>query len=339
MPVNARSRAIVRRGRQSDVDAILELLKEYGLGREYFEPRYRHDPTYRPELSWIAVLEERVVAHARVFDRTIRLGSGVLRIAGVGNVITALAHRGAGHAGRVRQALVDDATRERYAYSLLWTHVPDLYARYGWRPIRECRIEARVHARVPGGVDISIDADPDLAGLAALYEAANRGRTGPAARTGEDWRAQRTWTKERILVARAGRAVVGYVREREGEILDLAAPGRADVARALLATVARSSPRRAARGRLPPSDIALLAEDERRVADTWALMGRVLDRDAFLVAVEDATGLATRDVEPLLADEARLARLLFHGADDSDAEDVRARFPPRDFVIWEADAF
>lgn len=336
MSIDAGSRVVVRRGRPSDLDEILDLLTGYGLGREFFAPRYERDPTYRPELSWVAVLDGRIVAHVRVFDRTIRLAGGTLRVAGVGNVITAEEHRRAGHAGRLLEAMLDDVAREGFPYSLLWTHVSRVYARYGWATIGETRVRATVDAAAPRGVAISADDDPDLDSLAALYDEANRGRTGPALRTRDDWRAQRAWTGERILVARERARVVGYARHREGEILDVAAPHRPAVLRALLAAIVRESGG-AARGRLPPSDVALLAADERALEPSDALMGRVVDRAAFVAAVEHVVDRAT--LGPLFEDQALLARLLFHGAAPSDRAELRERFPPRDFVIWEADAF
>src|SRR5438105_12240761 len=106
MSIDAGSQVAVRRGRRSDVEPILDLLTEYGHGRAFFEPRYYADPTYRPELSWIAEQGGEIVAHLRVFDRTIRLAGDTLRIAGVGNVITAAKHRGHGHAGRLLEAML-----------------------------------------------------------------------------------------------------------------------------------------------------------------------------------------------------------------------------------------
>src|SRR4051812_37611086 len=129
----------VRRATAADVDAILDLLTEYDVPREYFVPWYRADPTYRPEQSWLVEQAGRLVAHLRVYDRRVRAGGVVLRIAGVGNVITAPAYRGQGLAGRLLDAMLAAAHTEGYAYSLLWTHLPSLYARHGWAPLAEWR--------------------------------------------------------------------------------------------------------------------------------------------------------------------------------------------------------
>src|SRR5215217_7662681 len=100
------SGTVIRQAQAADLDTILNLLTEYDLPRAYFEPYYQHDPTYRPEQSWLAEQEGRLAAHLRVYDRWIRLGGGRLRIAGVGNVITARAYRGRGLAGRLLRAML-----------------------------------------------------------------------------------------------------------------------------------------------------------------------------------------------------------------------------------------
>jgi hypothetical protein len=68
-------------------------------------------------------------------------------------------------------------------------------------------------------------------------------------------------------------------------------------------------------------------------------MGRVVDRAAFRAALGVALGARGDVPEAVLDDQPRLARLLFHGAEASDDPALRALFPARDFVIWEADAF
>src|SRR5450756_2720347 len=99
----------VRQARATDLDAILDLLTEYDLPRAHFAPFYQHDPTYRPEQSWLAEQDGRLAAHLRVYERWIRMGGAALRIAGVGNVITARAYRGRGLAGRLLRAMLAGA--------------------------------------------------------------------------------------------------------------------------------------------------------------------------------------------------------------------------------------
>lgn len=71
----------IRRGRPGDVEAILNLLTEYGLPRSYFEPFYLNDSSYRPEHSWVVEQRGRLLSHLRVYDRWNRVDRAKLRIA------------------------------------------------------------------------------------------------------------------------------------------------------------------------------------------------------------------------------------------------------------------
>ena len=99
------SAATIRRASAEDVEPILDLLAFYERPRSYFEPFYLSDPSYRPEHSWVADQDGRLVAHLRIFDRSVRVGGVGLRIAGVGNVITAPEYRGHGYAGQLLRAI------------------------------------------------------------------------------------------------------------------------------------------------------------------------------------------------------------------------------------------
>ncbi len=127
----------IRRGTPEDIEPILDLLTEYGLPRSYFEPFYLNDTSYRPEQSWVLEQNGRLLSHLRIYDRWIRVGRAKLHIAGVGNVITAQDARGHGYSGQIIRAMLPVLQQEGYAYSLLWTHLPDLYGRYGWVPVEQ----------------------------------------------------------------------------------------------------------------------------------------------------------------------------------------------------------
>src|SRR5437588_10957111 len=132
----------IRRGTPEDIESILDLLTEYGLPRSYFEPFYLNDASYRPEHSWVVERNGRLLSHLRIYDRWIRVGRAKLHIAGVGNVITARGARGRGYSGQIMRAMLPVLNQERYAYSLLWTHIPHLYGRYGWVPIEQELVRA-----------------------------------------------------------------------------------------------------------------------------------------------------------------------------------------------------
>jgi len=296
---------VVRRARRDELAAILDLLTEYDLPRSVFEPWYLHDPSYRPEQSWVVEESSRLVAHVRVFDRWLRIGGASIRIAGIGNVITAVAARGRGHAGRLLQTAVDALRADGYAYSLLWTHLPELYVRYGWAPIAHPVIEARLIAPPETGLTVAPATAADMAAIHRLYDETNAGRTGSTIRSPAYWQAQRAWLDERpedLLAARDGDAALrGYVRCRSlGNVTELlevgVRPQDRGVGMALLTAAALPAGGRL-RAHLPPSLAPLLAAAAETTSHERGLMGRVISIPTLLQALSTAWSERLRDAQ------------------------------------------
>lgn len=345
------SAATIRRASAEDVEPILDLLAFYEQPRSYFEPFYLSDPSYRPEHSWVADRDGRLVAHLRIFDRSIRVGGVGLRVAGVGNVITAPDHRGYGYARQLLRAMLDAIPDEGFAYSLLRAYQPALYERHGWAPLEQELTRAHLPPVGAGSLTITPFTDDDLPEVMRLYEEANAERTGPTIRSSEYWRAQLQWLQEDrdgFLVARAGDgALAGYVRSRTGpdatEILELGVAA-GDLEVGLMGRV---------------TDLAALAAALEpvwleRVRSSGSRGGSFrLSTDAGCAEVRvSASGIRVGtqmdgDAAPLL-DERAFAHLLFRGFDGAAGDLIGAQpnssllrvlFPEQDFVIWRADAF
>ena len=104
---------VIRAARADDIDRVLDLLTQNDQPRAVFEPWYEHEPAYRPELSWLAEKNGRLVAHLRIYPRQPRLGGGsTIRVAGIGNVITAREARRQGHADRLLRAAMRRVSSE-----------------------------------------------------------------------------------------------------------------------------------------------------------------------------------------------------------------------------------
>jgi len=281
--------ASIRRANAEDAGPILDLLAFYERPRSYFEPFYLSDPSYRPEHSWVADQDGRLVAHLRIFDRSIRVGGVGLRIAGVGNVITAPDQRGHGYAGQLLRAMLGVIPAEGFAYSLLRAYQPALYERHGWAPLDQELTRAQLPPLSAGSAAIVPFTDDDLPEVMRLYEETNAERTGPTIRSPEYWRAQLRWLQEDrgdFLIARADDgALAGYVRSRSGpdatEILELGVgSGDPEVGRALLSAAATRGGGRI-RGHLPPSLRTVFQPGEREIVGEFGLMGRVMDLAAL----------------------------------------------------------
>ena len=295
MSSNKEMPATIRQGTPEDVEPILNLLTEYELPRSYFEPFYLNDSSYRPEQSWVVEQHGRLLSHLRIYDRWIRVGRAKMRIAGIGNVITAQDARGQGYSGQIMRAMLPVLQLEGYAYSLLWTHIPQLYARYGWAPIEQDLVRAVLPVDVENSARIAPLQAGDLPAVMHLYEAANAERTGTAVRTPEYWQEQSTWlqeTPEHFLVAHDNMtdAIIGYVRgrvmEQAVEILELAVEGGSfDIGRELLAAISMQRGGQL-QGQFPRSLRAVFLPGEANTLPESGLMGRAINLAELLRVLE-----------------------------------------------------
>ena len=185
--------------------------------------------------------------------------------------------------------------QERYAYSLLWTHLPDLYGRYGWVLIEQDLLRAVVPPLASDTMRVTPFQHGDLPAIMRLYEAANAERTGTTIRTPEYWREQPEWLHEHqegFLVARpnAEAAPVGYVRSRTMQdaidILELGFEGDPiDIGQALLATITRQRDGQL-QGMFPPSLRTVFLPGEFGIVPEPGLMGRAINLAELLNALE-----------------------------------------------------
>lgn len=285
----------IRRGTSKDIEPILDLLTEYGLPRSYFEPFYLNDSSYHPEQSWVVEQDSQLVSHLRIYDRWIRISRAKVHIAGVGNVITALNARGHGYAGKIMHVMLPILEQEGYAYSLLWTHIPDLYGRYGWALIEQDLLRAVLPPPALETVRVTAFQRDDLPAIIRLYEAANAERTGTTIRTPEYWREQPEWLHEHqdgFMVARpsAEAAPVGYVRSRTMQnavdILELGFEGDSiEIGRALLTTLAMQRDGQL-QGLFPPSLRTIFLPGEFGVVPEPGLMGRAINLAELMHVLE-----------------------------------------------------
>ena len=295
MSSGSKAPVTIRRGTPEDVEPILDLLTEYGHPRSYFEPFYLNDTSYRPEQSWVVEQNGRLLSHIRIYDRWIRVGRAKLHLAGVGNVITALDARGHGYSGQIIRAMLPVLQQEGYAYSLLWTHLPNLYGRYGWVTIEQELVQAVLPPSILSTVRITPFKDEDLPAIMRLYESANAERTGTIIRTPEYWQEQPTWLeedKENFLVAHDEEdSVGGYVRGRimqnDVEILELGMERDGfDIGRTLLAAISMHR-KGQLQGQLPPSLRGVFLHGEFGIIPEEAgLMGRVINLATLLQVLE-----------------------------------------------------
>jgi predicted N-acetyltransferase YhbS len=279
-----------------DIEAILDLLTHYDMPRAAFEPYYRKDSSYRPEHSWIARDNGEILAHLRIYPRRMRLDGGVVRMAGIGNVVIARHARGRGLARVLLERVVEHLDNADYALSLLWTHVPGVYATHGWHPLPQesliVQFDVGSH-RDEEAVEPGTEHDVDAA--LALQEIADAHRNGTLLRGRDEWDTQRWRLDEGDLDLRVVRQTTdslrGYVRTRirgeDVQVLELGAmPGDVPLARALLG--ASSRPARRLHVTLPPSLRAAVLDHEIVEQLPSQLMVRVCSPELLVHAIGGA---------------------------------------------------
>jgi N-acetylglutamate synthase-like GNAT family acetyltransferase len=297
----------VRRARADDVEPILDLLTEYDLPRAYFELFYLHDPTYQPDRSWVVEERGRLVAHLRVYERSMYAGVTPLRVGGIGNVITARTARGQGHAGRLLRAVIESLPAEGFDYSVLWTHLPELYGHFGWVAVPETMIAASVQPPASSAPGIRAFAEADLVEVMELYDRTNAKRSGAMLRSQVDWQTQLRVLRHaggQFLIAREPSGeLTGYARGAPGrdafELHEVAFDaGRELIGRHLLADLATTDRGRLG-GPLPVSLVDLFEPHQRTLTTSSALMGRVLNLRLLVDKLEPVWRSRSSDLDLL----------------------------------------
>lgn len=189
----------IRAVREDEIEETLELQRmvfrpDEGAGAlERYRTYVRDDPGYRMDQSRVLLIDGRIVAHLRVWDREIRVRGSVLRAGGIGSVLTHPDYRGRGCARalmRNAEAYMLDAG---YDVGLLFTIIgTPFYQALGWTPIplptfavdleSEPGDRRSTHAR-------ALEVDRDLDAVMAIYEHCSGSLTGPEVRPKQYWRA------------------------------------------------------------------------------------------------------------------------------------------------------
>ena len=291
MSVPERSSPTLRRATAEDIDAILDLLTEYDQPRAYFEPFYLNDSSYQPDHSWVVEEQGHLLSHLRIFDRVLQLRGVAVRIAGIGNVITANAARGRGYVGQLLRTVLTELPKEGYVYSLLWTHLPELYQRYGWVPLKQEVLKAQLTHQSAAEIQVSPYEAQQLSAIQHLYTLCNTHRSGAIIRSDAYWNEQPTWLHEQpgqFLIAQdvqSGRPLAygrGRAREEKIKLLEFGMePACLDAGRMLLATLAEQC-HGALEGRVPEALRSVFYSGEVTLLPDTSFMGLTLSMAALV---------------------------------------------------------
>jgi predicted acetyltransferase len=176
--------------------------------------RTRNDSGWRVQLK----REDTALSWCSVVDRTMRVGCGRLRVAGIGGVGTHPEQRRQGHARRVLADALALMVEEAYDISFLHG-IQDFYDKFGYvtcMPEYELWMSTRDAERAGGKARTRRLQPDDVPRIIELYDRDNALRVGSALRQPGHWRGFQvgTWWSVKALVEvildGAGR-VAGYV--------------------------------------------------------------------------------------------------------------------------------
>jgi predicted acetyltransferase len=144
------------------------------------------------------VVENEPIASLIVTDHQIRIGSAVVRMAGIGDVHTQREHRMKGHASRLLEDTVAYMVDQGYDVSMLFG-IPNFYSKFGYAvclPSYTLKVETRSAEDAQRRADVRIvhPIEPEqMASVVDLYNQDNAFRTCSVVRTPEEFNEFRGW--------------------------------------------------------------------------------------------------------------------------------------------------
>jgi predicted N-acetyltransferase YhbS len=212
----------IRAARPGDLPQIYEVLEAaFDVPMELFVDQTERDSTLRWRHVRVAELDGRIVAHVRIFARTMLVRGVPVRAGGVGSVATLPQHEGNGYATALLYDAIHQMHRLGMSAAYLFTGRVGFYERVGFRVVRQpgFRAVAREAASLAGDEMYRVRPieEADAPALLRIYRAATAGTTGAIARTPRIWRDAQTWLGEDadgcFAAEYAGRPVA-YIRAR-----------------------------------------------------------------------------------------------------------------------------
>src|SRR5215813_14270474 len=152
----------LREMRAEDRPAVLDLLEHAFHLRELFERYMDFDSAFAYADYLLALDGGLPVACVQIFEKTIRLGGGAVRLGGIGSVATHESFRRRGVSSELLVAAIERMRARGMALSLLFAGAAQpLYARHGWHRIALplVRLRGRRGARPAGDPGRAFGAD------------------------------------------------------------------------------------------------------------------------------------------------------------------------------------
>ena len=203
----------IRAAKAHERDEIVDLISAVFV--EKCRPRYAsqhyQDSSYELDQSRVCVVDGKIVSYVRVSDRLMYIGEAVVKLGGIGMVVTSEEHRRRGYSSALLRDAIAYMEAQSYDLSLLFTTIQPFYMPLGWASFPQTSFELELHDKksfVPSGwKSRSFDLARDLTQISQIYVEHNRGRTGTVLRSENLWRdgySQQVGMLPSLVVEKAG---------------------------------------------------------------------------------------------------------------------------------------
>ena len=184
----------IRAAKAHERDEIVDLISAVFV--EKCRPRYAsqhyQDSSYELDQSRVCVVDGKIVSYVRVSDRSMYIGKAVVKLGGIGMVVTSEEHRRRGYSSALLRDAIAYMEAQHYDLSLLFTTIQPFYMPLGWAAFPQTSFELELHGKktfAPSGwKNRPFDLERDLTQISQIYDEHNRGRTGTILRSENLWR-------------------------------------------------------------------------------------------------------------------------------------------------------
>ncbi len=184
----------IRAAKAHERDEIVDLISAVFV--EKCRPRYAsqhyQDSSYELDQSRVCIVDGKIVSYVRISDRSMHIGEAIVKLGGIGMVVTSPEHRGRGYASALLRDAISYMEAQNYDLSLLFTTIQPFYMPLGWASFPQTNFELELHDKktfAPSGwTSRPFDIERDLTQISQIYDESNKGRTGTVLRSEELWR-------------------------------------------------------------------------------------------------------------------------------------------------------
>ena len=207
------------------IECSLHAFGDSGDRRHRFTNIVKQDPWFDLNNTRACFVDGKAASVVQVFDRPMRIGNCVVRLAAVGSVGTAPPHRRAGYSSGVLRDSVRYMQTAGYDLSMLSTGIHSHYARAGWVMHPTYSMDVTLPAtfgEAPADEIIELcEPNRDLPALRAIYDRFNANRTGTFVKNPEYWVNRPKWKSydpSLYWIAKRGETTVAYLQAERWEI-------------------------------------------------------------------------------------------------------------------------